>query len=139
MSVRYYVQCDGEETPRGPLPVGAVRKLFDNGDITGGSAVCQEGDSDWLTLDDYWVDIMPPAAPAARPAYAAGAAVHPALAKQPVELWRIVFGVMSFISAFTGFAWGLVYLFGGSAGGAIVCGLGGAFWMWLGFKLTRRK
>ena len=116
-----------------------MRKLFDNGDITGGSAVCQEGDSDWLTLDDYWVDIMPPAAPAARPAYAAGAAVHPALVREPMPVWKIVFGVLCFLWAAGGFLWGVSFLMSGAIGIGIGLLVAGGFWMVVGLKLTRRK
>ena len=130
--MRYYVQVDGEENPRGPLPVSAVRKLVDSGDIGGGSPVCQEGDSDWLTLDDYWSDIMPPA-PAAAPAavaYAA-AALHPALVREPLPVWKLVFGVLCFILAFSAFYAAVVW--------NIFAAIMGVVWMVAGLKLTSRK
>lgn len=114
--------------------MSAVRRLVDNGDITGGSPVCQEGDADWLTLDDYWCDIMPPAAPAVPVTVAAASyagAVHPALYREPTPVWKLVFGVLCFVLAFGAFYAALMWHF--------LAVLPGAVWMFVGLKLTKRK
>lgn len=105
---------------------------MDDGEIVGGSPVCQEGDADWLTLDDYWADIMPPA-PAPVPAamaYAAAAA-HPALVREPMPVWKVVFGVLCFILAFGAFYAALVW--------NVFAAIMGVVWMVAGLALTKRK
>lgn len=147
MNTRYFVQVTGEENPRGPLPAGAVRKLIENGDITAGDAVCQEGDTSWLTLDDYWDDLMPPArtVAASAPAIHPALAVHPALVKQPLPVWKIVVGVLFFLWGVSAAGWALTLLpafFGGVSGAGVwlfSCSLAAVLSFWTGIKLTRRS
>lgn len=35
MSARYFVQLDGEDSPRGPLTAAAVRRLIEQGSVLG--------------------------------------------------------------------------------------------------------
>lgn len=105
---RYYVQLQNEGAARGPLPAAAVRRLVDAGDLAGPDAVCREGDAEWLTLDDYWEEIMPPA-PTPRAAAHPAPAVHPALVREPLPVWRIVVGVVFLLGAVS-CAWWLIIL-----------------------------
>ncbi len=133
MNVRYFIQIDGEDSPRGPLPAGAVRRLIENGDIAGHMPMCQEGDENWLTVEDYWDEVMPPKpAPAqSYAAYAAVGAVHPALVREPLPIWKVVFGVLCFILAFSAFYVALVW--------NVFAAIMGVVWMVAGLKLTKRK
>jgi hypothetical protein len=138
MNTRYFIQVPGEESPRGPLPAAAVRRLFEAGTITGGDAMCQEGDADWLTLDDYYEQIMPPRpAPAA---YHPAMSLHPALAAQrSVSTGRMVFGVICYILAFCAIGGSLL----GFMEGNLLLGACGAImvflWLLAGRKLTAKE
>ncbi len=118
MITRYHIQVDGEESPRGPLPAAAVRRLITNGEVTGGTPACQEGDDQWLTLDDYWDAIhaeTPPARRAPSPAIRVAASLppveHPALRPPPpLPVWRIVYGVCFLVASFSTFGWALLAL-----------------------------
>jgi len=105
--------------------------------------MCQEGDADWLTLDDYWDDVMPPK-PAPAPSYSAyaslsGGAVHPALIREPTPVWKIVFGVLCFLWAAGGILWGANLLLAGSVAYALPLIALGVVWFIVGLKLTSRK
>lgn len=116
MSARYFVQLDGEDSPRGPLTAAAVRRLIEQGSVLGATPACQEGDADWVTLEDFWDDIHAAAAPAVVRAplpamrVPVSTAPPPVAAMQPVPIpvWRLVYGVCFLVGSFSSFCWALL-------------------------------